>query len=86
MSHNGKLDDHPTLEMPWWMVLLVIIVMLLIAVLAFWHSARVSYESLPRRSEGKASLLLQRRPHTDYGGNCSGATVAFAPLPFIGPV
>ncbi|GIV18492.1 MAG: hypothetical protein KatS3mg023_0243 [Armatimonadota bacterium] len=48
MSHNGKPEDRSALDMPAWMVALVIIVMLLIAVVAFWHSARVSYESLPR--------------------------------------
>jgi len=48
MSHNGKPEDRSTLDMPAWMVALVIVVMLLIALMAFWHSARVSYESLPR--------------------------------------
>ncbi|MCL6475755.1 MAG: hypothetical protein K6U75_11970 [Firmicutes bacterium] len=48
MSHNGKPEDRSALDMPAWMVALVIVVMLLIALLAFWHSARVSYQSLPR--------------------------------------
>jgi uncharacterized membrane protein YqiK len=48
MSHNGKPEDRSALDMPAWMVALVIVVMLLIALMAFWHSARVSYESLPR--------------------------------------
>ncbi|MGC8785088.1 MAG: hypothetical protein ACP5RN_11985 [Armatimonadota bacterium] len=54
MSHNGKADDRRALDMPAWMVALVIVVMLLIAVLAFWHSAKVSYESLPRSQSAVA--------------------------------
>jgi uncharacterized membrane protein YqiK len=54
MSHNGKPEDRSALDMPAWMVALVIIVMLLIAVLAFWHSAKVSYESLPRNQSAAA--------------------------------
>lgn len=48
MSQNGKPDENRALDMPAWMMVLVIVVMLLIAVAAFWHSAAVSYESLPR--------------------------------------
>ncbi len=54
MSQNGKPDESRALDMPAWMVALVVIVMLLIAVLAFWHSARVSYESLPRNQSAVA--------------------------------
>ncbi len=54
MSRNGKADDRHALDMPAWMVALVIVVMLLIAVWAFWHSARVSYESLPRNQSAVA--------------------------------
>jgi uncharacterized membrane protein YqiK len=54
MSHNGKPDERQTLDMPAWMVILVIVVMLLIAVLAFWHSAKTSYDSLPRNQSAVA--------------------------------
>lgn len=48
MPQNGKTDDRRALDMPAWMVALVIVVMLLIAALAFWHTAKTSYDSLPR--------------------------------------
>lgn len=48
MSRNGKPDNRSALDMPMWMIVLVVAVMLLIAGFAFWHSAKVSYESLPR--------------------------------------
>lgn len=48
MSQNGKPDDVRATEMPLWLVILVIAVMVLIAAAAFWHSARSSYDSLPR--------------------------------------
>ena len=54
MSRNGKADDRRVLDMPAWMVALVIGVMLLIAILAFWHSARISYESLPSNQSAVA--------------------------------
>ncbi|MCS6829777.1 MAG: hypothetical protein RMM08_04560 [Armatimonadota bacterium] len=54
MSQNGKSDERPALDMPLWMIVLVIVVMLLIAVVAFWHSAKVSYESLPRNQSAVA--------------------------------
>lgn len=48
MSRNGEPDDRSALDMPMWMIVLVVAVMLLIAGFAFWHSAKISYESLPR--------------------------------------
>ncbi|MEJ5251769.1 MAG: hypothetical protein HPY54_07690 [Chthonomonadetes bacterium] len=54
MSRNGKPDDRHALDMPVWMIVLVLAVMLLIAVFAFWHSAKVSYESLPRHQSAVA--------------------------------
>lgn len=48
MSRNGKPEDRSALDMPMWMIVLVVAVMLLIAGFAFWHSAKISYESLPR--------------------------------------
>lgn len=48
MPQNGKREDLSALDMPVWMMVLVIAVMLLIAGLAFWFSARTSYETLPR--------------------------------------
>lgn len=54
MSRNGKPNDRYALDMPAWMIVLVIVVMLLIAVFAFWHSAKVSYESLPRHQSAVA--------------------------------
>jgi len=54
MSRNGKPDDQRAVEMPTWMIVLVIAVMLLIAVFAFWHSAKVSYDSLPRNQSAVA--------------------------------
>ncbi len=54
MSRNGKADDQRALDMPAWMIALVIGVMLLIAIVAFWHSAKSSYESLPRNQSSVA--------------------------------
>lgn len=47
MSHNRQPDERRALDMPVWMIVLVIVVMVLIAIAAFWHSAKSSYESLP---------------------------------------
>ena len=54
MSRNGKPEDYRALDMPAWMIVLVIVVMLLIAVFAFWHSAKVSSDSLPRHQSAVA--------------------------------
>jgi len=54
MSRNGKPNDRSALDMPVWMIVLVIAVMLLIAGFAFWHSAKVSYQSLPRHQSAIA--------------------------------
>lgn len=48
MTQNGQRGDTSALDMPLWMIVLVIGVMLLIAGFAFWYSARMSYDALPR--------------------------------------
>jgi hypothetical protein len=60
MSHNGKPRAPEALEMPMWMIVLVITVMLIIAIFAFWHSARVSYESLPRNQSAVVEQQQQQ--------------------------
>ncbi|MDW8105656.1 MAG: hypothetical protein RMK92_11640 [Armatimonadota bacterium] len=48
MPQNGQRGKASALDMPIWMMILVIVVMLLIAGFAFWYSAKMSYDALPR--------------------------------------